>query len=1743
VAPIVASFFAVIFESIPAAAAVAGGAVAIPIIIHLLNRKRFRVVTWAAMRFLLAAQRKNSRRMRLEQIVLLAVRCLMVLLLVLAMASVTPWAEAVWHWWDPEGGLGPASAGLRTHKVLVLDGSFSMGLKDGAGTCFDKARNLAAQLVRESSGGDGFSVVLMAAPPRRIVPEPSEDSRKVAAEIDALRLTHGNADLFATLSTVESLVQASPGKYPDREVYFFTDLQQSTWISRQPSALAATLQKIQARARTIFVDVGHEASNIAVTDLSLGESMAMAGRETPILATLHNYGETRSDVSVRLYVGRARTVAADKGSDLHEVGEQLLRKVERNQPIPVAFKYKFPAPGDYVLQVQVQHDDLELDDLRSVVVAVKNTIPVMLVNGKPATEVYDRATEFLRTALNPRDEVGVAAQPKVLSESQFADEGLGDLTGFDCVFLCDVPRFSLAEVRRLENHVRRGGSVIFCMGDRVDLGSYNEMLYRDGKGLLPARLVGKQQATPGWHYQLALDPDADREDPLKPFRSAAAREILLLPRFRAFVQTEPAPRAGPRRVLGFVPVAIPGRGSAAAKTAPPPGGAAILEWHPPVGQVSNLPEGRQVSNLPEGRQVSNLPEGRQVSNLPEGRQVSNLPEGRQVSNLPEGRQVENLPHGGGRLRGRVVLITTTVHSDWNNWSVFPSYIVLMQELLRFAASARLREQAVEVGEPLELFLPGTVGGLEATVRTPDGRTESARTQNQDAGAVRWTDTDVSGVYSITVGSDPREHLFAVNVPALNEAQQQSESDLTRTTREELQKTYPEWELQVVTDPGQATHTPLSSSGQPEMAVRPLGPLVARWLLLALLVLVILEVVLAWKFGHYSAVAEPEQPGLRAARPRHAWVLLVLPGVLFALGLTLAGFLVHDAWTGDFLGFLPEGMRRWVEHVLDIPPPAPGEGSRWRTEYTSFLWDNHADRWLAGLIAVAAAVGVWLIYSREGRRPTSGKSETLARLVRAGLRVSLLLLLLGVLLPQLKFWFERQGWPDVVLLIDDSLSMGTADRYRDPQIQAAADRLARHDGLTEDERLSLAKALVTRSQPDWLTTLLTERRVRVHVYHCSGRAHRVCDVNSADDVAKGIEVVKGLQTEPANDSSQLGTAVRQVLNDFRGSTLAAVVMLTDGVTTEGENLPRVSKYAQQMGVPLFFVGIGDSHEVRDLYLHDLQVEDSVFVNDKVVFEVRLTAQGYDRLTVPVILRDKGKAKELARVQAQLDGSNKTVKVRLVHQPTEPGEKIYELIVPVQNDEVDKDNNRLERAVFVHETRQIKVLYIEGYRRYEYHYVKTLLERESARLKGNKSMDLKVLLLEADPNFPEQDRSAIAEFPTRSELNSFDVVVLGDVDPRPRLDGKLKAEHLKDLADFVRERGGGLLMIAGERHSPAAWKDSPLKDVLPIDIIGNGDSARGEDAIVEGYRPELTPVGRMHPIFRFSPDERENDEIWARLREMYWFADGYQVKRAAEVLAVHPNVRRANKEGVERTEKEGTLDRHPLVVQHFVGAGRAMFLGFDETWRWGFRENQRHFNQFWIQAVRYLARSRLGRVDLRLDRQTPYRRGEPIKVLVRFPDDAPPPAADTEVKVVAERRNPAHPGDTEVRTLNLAKVEGSRATYEALLTQTPEGEYKFWLSSPSVNPRPRAEAKVLMPPGEMDRLRMAQEDLERAAEESHGRFYTIADADKLMAELPVGTRVTVNAPGPPYLVWNHFALFLLGLLFLSTEWLLRKQKNLL
>ena len=198
-------------------------------------------------------------------------------------------------------------------------------------------------------------------------------------------------------------------------------------------------------------------------------------------------------------------------------------------------------------------------------------------------------------------------------------------------------------------------------------------------------------------------------------------------------------------------------------------------------------------------------------------------------------------------------------------------------------------------------------------------------------------------------------------------------------------------------------------------------------------------------------------------------------------------------------------------------------------------------------------------------------------------------------------------------------------------------------------------------------------------------------------------------------------------------------------------------------------------------------------------------------MPVVLKVKdkdGKEKEVGREQIKIDPSGKDVKIRLRHQPTEVGRKLYVVEVEVPKaDRGDKGPNlgnlRLERTIDVMDAKLTKVLYIEGQPRYEYRFIKSLLERENPDAKKNKSVDLRVLLLDADAGFAQTDKSALADFPaTPAELGQYDVVILGDADPKHAMLGK---ERLKMLVDFVRgedakgrktgKTGTGLLMLAG------------------------------------------------------------------------------------------------------------------------------------------------------------------------------------------------------------------------------------------------------------------------------------------------------------------------------------------------------------
>ena len=206
------------------------------------------------------------------------------------------------------------------------------------------------------------------------------------------------------------------------------------------------------------------------------------------------------------------------------------------------------------------------------------------------------------------------------------------------------------------------------------------------------------------------------------------------------------------------------------------------------------------------------------------------------------------------------------------------------------------------------------------------------------------------------------------------------------------------------------------------------------------------------------------------------------------------------------------------------------------------------------------------------------------------------------------------------------SSAYAVRFKDELQQIEA----RIQDLRTPNRLNLIKAMRASGDSKWLGSLLQRRQMRVHVYRVAGQQTRMAELNDPEQCKKLLDEL--MDVMPTGESSQLGNDVSGILKTFRGGSLNAIVMFTDGVTTSGEDLPSAAKSAARAGVPLYFVGVGDATEPPDLILSDLRAEDVVQVNDRLVIEARVSTKGPGMPdSVPITLSEivNGQPKELAR----------------------------------------------------------------------------------------------------------------------------------------------------------------------------------------------------------------------------------------------------------------------------------------------------------------------------------------------------------------------------------------------------------------------------------------------------------------------------------------------------------------------------------
>lgn len=784
---------------------------------------------------------------------------------------------------------------------------------------------------------------------------------------------------------------------------------------------------------------------------------------------------------------------------------------------------------------------------------------------------------------------------------------------------------------------------------------------------------------------------------------------------------------------------------------------------------------------------------------------------------------------------------------------------------------------------------------------------------------------------------------------------------------------------------------------------------------------------------------------------------------------------------------------WIERLLGVPAEL-GEGTVWTLENR---WNWPA--WVTLLFALVAVGFVVALYLRESRQ-----APTWYRMLLAGMRLAAIGLVL-LMLAQFALVLHRTGLPYLVVLVDDSLSMTIDDPY-EPAVKRALAERAEAAGLDAASRWNLARTVLLEKDAALLRWM--EKEYQLRVYFVTGA--RSARSNQSGELVQELHDLK-----PSGETSRLGESIRNVLNDLRGSAPAAIVLLSDGVNTDGPALADGAALARRRGVPLFLVGLGDDRPVRDVKVSDLLVDEVVFVNDLVPFEARLSSTGYEGREVTVVLRRQDQAEPLAETKLVLKADHEPQTVRLPYRPTEEGEFRFIVEVEPQEGEIQTDNNRQERTVRVRKE-QIRVLLVESSPNYEYRYLRNLLARDA-------TIQLHTVLQEADPDHAGQDAAELPGFPVRrEELFRYDVILLGDVNP-----AMLTRDMLQNLADFVDQpgKGGALVLMAGPRFMPLAYRDTPLARLMPVELNSARTPPEGV-LLSDGFVAQPTELGLVSPQFQLGDTPAETAEIWSKLAPLYWMLEAPDLKPAARVLAEHPT-------------RMGSRNQHlPLIVLQYVGAGKVLFHATDETWRWRWRVGDVLFARYWVQTIRYLARSKLSDGDrsaaLTADRRE-YRRGEPVQLRVRFADERNAPAADDGVSVVLEQSG------QQTRRIQLQRTAISRGLFETQLSDLAIGAYHAWLSAPTLEGRaPMVDFSVVAPPGEFEHIQRDTTELKRAAELTKGRFYSLLDTERLTEDLPRGRQVPIESL-PPKPLWNRWPLLLTFLSLLVIEWLLRKLRG--
>lgn len=443
----------------------------VPIIIHLLNRSRFRIVEWGAMEFILRTLQKNSRRLQLRDLILMLLRTLAIVLAALALARPT----------IADGGFSVFGAGGGVNAVIVLDDGLSMQARDTNETRFQLAVQAARDILKGLPRGSSAALVLASDIADAEVAEPTQDLAYLEQLLDKAQAGEGGSNIEAGLKQAWDILEPLGGS---GEIYLIGDLQARGWPDAAERGWRDLVGAMQASSalRVYVTDVGADGTgNVSVERIAFTDEIVATESVATVVATLRNHGgEIANGIPVDLLV--------DDGTGLRSAATAVVDQVDRTAQ--VRLEARFDRGGLHKIEVRSGPDRLDADNVRRAVVDVVDRIKVLIVDGSEVAE--DSGLPFLRAALAPAsllDQTGIEDEQRdrieltVTTPAQLVGLRLDD---YQTVILADVPEPTESLAEGLRSYVAGGRGLITLLGRGANPQVYDQVFLP--RGLLPGAL-------------------------------------------------------------------------------------------------------------------------------------------------------------------------------------------------------------------------------------------------------------------------------------------------------------------------------------------------------------------------------------------------------------------------------------------------------------------------------------------------------------------------------------------------------------------------------------------------------------------------------------------------------------------------------------------------------------------------------------------------------------------------------------------------------------------------------------------------------------------------------------------------------------------------------------------------------------------------------------------------------------------------------------------------------------------------------------------------------------------------------------------------------------------------------------------------------------------------------------------------------------------------------------------------------